>query len=380
MRLSLESISFLMILSFGPEPALSQTWNNYKLINGNQFHDTLSDVMGPFGLSNSARMYSVPDQILWKYYGVYLRPKARYEDLGGACDLYNPNLQGPNQVGNPNNPSGDFELPFPNRGNGLFSNDHLQSGTFTACGLNTHNSQGSLSGKPYLTRAAWIYRSCKMLTVRANSCQIARFSNRIKRPAHSSETALSSDSLVSAKETLDSDSGQTPQDVEPNCNWCNMISRPSLNDIQDLFMAFYGRNLPSSALPSLGKDSTKANLDSSSGSATIQSKTIGLSRLTTKGDSPSFQEKVLSKHPELSSPGYYEHLVELLAASDQFIDQQIASSYLAFVTSKLEGSAICNSTPQSTSIQTPTLEQLKAVNQWRALLFTFCSDPGWNIE
>jgi len=318
-------------------------WPGYRIMDANGFLGLIGDVMGPF---SQTKTYSTPSRILWSQFPK-LKPQIRYDDFGGTCDYNNPSLNFDNQVRNAAYAIDDYRERRPNynTANGLES-EEFQNGMFNTCDDNSQFTKENFTPVPLITRFAWVYRSCKMLSVRTKSQQIARFVNRIRSPDPiATNPNIGTGYTPAIKVDANDNNGQT---VEPNYNWCTNISYPTPEDYQKLFRAFYpGRTIPKNLLTDFAQQGKAV-----SGSTTQVKRSVSL----------------LNASPlQITSyPRYYERLVDLVNESDAFI-ATLGPSQLP----DLEDN--CNSASNS---GTPTLENIKAINAWRALLMISCMDPG----
>jgi hypothetical protein len=306
-------------------------WPGYRLMDANGVLKVFSDVTGP---DTPGATYSVSSQMLWGV-GPKLRLQTRYADFGGNCDL--------------NNPSSyidwiEASAPQANYGNGLASTVY-QSGTFNTCDGNAQYSQGAFSPTPYMTRAAWTYRACRLISTTATSAQIAYLAARVRNADPVATSGTGVDVLI-----------KTPSfgETAPAFNWCNSLSAPSGNDYNSMFRAFYpGRTIPQSVL--IHSQNSPEALKVASAMRPV-------------GGWPNTTPKPLPNPvPVYSAPEYKEKLVDVVAASNAFIDTLSASDQQSLESACVSGGA------------QPTVEQIKAVNAWRALFLTVCMDPGWNL-
>ena len=313
-------------------------WPGYRLMDANGVLKVLSDVTGP---DTPGATYSVSSQMLWGA-NPQLRLQTRYADFGGNCDL--------------NNPSSyvdwiEASAPQSNYGNGLSSTVY-QSGTFNTCDGNAQYSQGPFSPTPYMTRAAWTYRACRLISTTATSAQIAYLAARIRNP----DPVASGGTVFDTPVKTSSSSGSAPA-----FNWCTSVSAPSGNDYNSLFRAFYpGRTIPQAVL--IHAQTAPVAL------RTASVKTSAVVRPIGGGPIPTVTPILLPEPvPVYSAPEYKEKLMDVVAASDIFINTLSASDQQSLESPCVSGGA------------QPTVAQIKAVNAWRALFLTVCMDPGWNL-
>lgn len=324
--------------------AQDTSWQDYRLMDSNGFLSMIGDVLGP---QSTQIQQPASSRILWSQYPK-LKPQIHFDDFGGTCDYNNPSMNFRNQVRNPQYALGDPKetQPNPNSANGLES-EIYQDGVFNSCDNNPQFTRESFLPNPVLSRFAWIYRSCKMISVRATSEEITRFANRIQ--SFNPLNAILSDKKETGK-----------------FNWCEKISLPTMEDYDSLFKAFYpGRSIPKSPDFDYGMvkvdrtfvDSTERKIPNRVSSAPPGPSSTPISPDPGREPRPPYV------------PMYYERLVDLVKESNEFISKLDPSSYL-----EMESS--CNGKTAGTM---PTLEQMKAINAWRALLMVSCMDPGAQV-
>jgi hypothetical protein len=339
--------------------AQDSAWPGYRLLDANGIMRVLSDVTGPAAPLAS---HSTSSQILWSGLSPVegnFRIQTRYADFGATCDLNNPDRAGIN----------DASLPLPNYANAVGSPPPtFQSGHFNTCGGNAHFSQNTFSPAPLTTRAAWMYRVCRRLGAAATSAQITSMVERLKVPDPTpTPTPGGPGGGILVDTTTVALDGPNMTDPALTYNWCNRISAPTEPDYQSLFRAFYpGRNIPQRIDPTRSQlPPVRAGSRGSSISPTAAWMTGASSQAKAQWALPNVGIS--------TAPQYREHLMELVAQSDQHIEALPSSGANRW--QALEDSCL----PSFGSPQ-PTKYQVKAVAAWRAMLITMCLDPGWQVQ
>ena len=287
-------------------------WPGYRLMDANGILKVLSDITGA---DSPGATYSTSSHLVWSGFGYNqnLRIQTRFADFGGTCDLNNPSGLDGNVV----------NAPTANYGNGLTSSVY-QSGTFSTCDGNGHFSQNNMAPMPLMTRAAWMYRTCRLISVKATSAQIATLVARIRTP--DPVPPPTNGTLVYEQIAIDF--------IPTAYNWCSNITSPSGTDYNSLFRSFYpGRTIP---------------------------------QMVTNSSNPAARG-VLDTTTYTPAPLYKEKLEDLVLVNSSFIDTLSSYEQNNFEDRCTPGGAI------------PSLDQVKALSAWRALFLTMCSDPGWNV-
>jgi hypothetical protein len=341
------------VMNANGTPPADIGWPGYRLMDANGVTKVFSDVMGP---DSSNATFSTSSHLLWSGAG-QLRPQTMYADFGGTCDLNNPPPGGYYPY--------DYSYPLSNYGNdGMVRvvsptvQVSYQSGTYSTCGGSSQFSQNVFSPIPLLTREAWMYRACRVLSVTSTAEQIAMLASRVRAadptagPSHPGGIGVAVDAALIFAD------GATP----PAYNWCDHISAPADSDYQSLFRAFYpGRSIPKIVSPEvLSGAAVRTNAVKPRGKgAPAWAALLGIQEAGAQ-----FGSAIPVYNP---TPQYQEKLMEVVGQSNIAIDAM----------SPIQRNTLENVCVSGGSIA--PVDKIKAVNAWRAILLTMCMDPGWQV-